>query len=103
MTRRPRITVPTPDEDAGITAAAQADPDNPPWPDEAIRGARRGRPPLPPASRKRQVTVMLDPEVIEALKADGPGWQTRLNALARRMLGLPAAKAKRRKSGDEAA
>jgi uncharacterized protein (DUF4415 family) len=88
MTRKPRIVMPTPEEDAEITAAAEADPDNPPWPDEMIRNARRGRPPLAPAARKRQVTVMLDPDVIERLKAGGRGWQTRLNATLRKALGL---------------
>ena len=53
-----------------------------------IREARRGRPPLAPEARKRQVTVMLDPDVIERLKAGGRGWQTRLNATLRKALGL---------------
>jgi uncharacterized protein (DUF4415 family) len=29
---------------------------------------------------KQQVTLRLDNEIIEFFKADGPGWQTRLNA-----------------------
>jgi uncharacterized protein (DUF4415 family) len=104
MTRKSKITMPTPEEDARITAAAEADPDNPPWPDEMIRGARRGRPPLPPFARKQQVTVMLDPDVIAVLKAGGSGWQTRLNATVRKALGLPAKRSRRRKGGtDEAA
>jgi uncharacterized protein (DUF4415 family) len=103
MTGKPKVTMPTPEEDAEITAAAEADPDNPPWPDEMIRGARRGRPSLPPFARKQQVTVMLDPDVVETLKAGGRGWQTRLNDTVRRALGLPD-KPKRRKGGtDEAA
>lgn len=50
--------------------------------------ARRGRPPLPRDERKRRVTMMLDPDVIERLKADGKGWQTRANALLREALGV---------------
>ncbi|MEM6413213.1 MAG: BrnA antitoxin family protein [Pseudomonadota bacterium] len=47
--------------------------------------AKPGRPKLPPALRKTRVTIMLDPDVIDAAKADGAeGWQTRLNAAARR-------------------
>ena len=39
---------------------------------------RRGRPPV--AVRKEHVNLRLDPEVLEAFRASGPGWQTRLNA-----------------------
>ena len=47
---------------------------------------RRGRPPL--ANRKRLVSLRLDPEVVEKLQATGPGWQTRANAVLRKMVGL---------------
>jgi uncharacterized protein (DUF4415 family) len=49
---------------------------------------RWGRPPLPPEARKRRVTLHLDPDVLDRLKADGKGWQTRANAALRRALGL---------------
>jgi uncharacterized protein (DUF4415 family) len=45
---------------------------------------RRGRPPLPNA--KRQVTVRLDPDLLDRLRATGPGWQTRLNEAVREWL-----------------
>jgi uncharacterized protein (DUF4415 family) len=35
---------------------------------------RRGRPPS--ASRKQPVKLRLDPQVLESLRATGPGWQT---------------------------
>ncbi len=38
---------------------------------------RRGRPPA--ASRKVQLTVRYDAEVVETFKATGEGWQTRMN------------------------
>jgi uncharacterized protein (DUF4415 family) len=38
---------------------------------------RRGRPKL--EKPKRQVTLRLDAEVVEGLRATGPGWQTRAN------------------------
>ena len=41
---------------------------------------RRGR---PPGSNKRQVAIRLDEDVIAHFKAEGPGWQTRLNAALR--------------------
>jgi len=47
-----------------------------------------GRPPLPEGQRKRRVTLHLDPDVLDRLKADGRGWQTRANAALRRALGL---------------
>lgn len=38
--------------------------------------------PAPPSERnKRQVTMRLDPEIIEFFKAQGRGWQTRVNAV----------------------
>jgi uncharacterized protein (DUF4415 family) len=67
----------------------------PEWTDEEIARAnlheggkliRRGRPPSP-ETRKRPVKIRLDPDLVAALRASGPGWQTRLNALLRDVLG----------------
>lgn len=55
---------------------------------EDLVHARRGRPPLPAETRKKPVHVMLDPDLLERLKADGKGWQTRLNATLRQALGM---------------
>ena len=52
------------------------------------RAVRLGRPPLPADLRKRRVTMMLDPDILDRLKAGGRGWQTRANALLRDALGL---------------
>jgi uncharacterized protein (DUF4415 family) len=49
---------------------------------------RGGRPALPERDRKRRVTIMLDPDVIEHFKAGGRGWQTRINAALRKAAGL---------------
>lgn len=43
---------------------------------------RRGRPKSP--SPKRQVTLRLDADVLEGMRATGPGWQTRANAALRK-------------------
>lgn len=75
----------TDEEDAAITAAAIADPDAQPV-DELFR--RRGRPALPAGARKLPVLLKLDPDVVERFKADGPGWQTRMNAALRKAAGL---------------
>jgi uncharacterized protein (DUF4415 family) len=47
-----------------------------------------GRPLLPHEVRKRRVTIMLDPDVIAHFKAEGRGWQTRVNAALRKAAGL---------------
>ena len=81
-TRSGRIlAMPTPDEDKTIAAAALADPDARPFTDAEwaqVRPlVRRGRP-LGSGS-KAQVTLRLDVEVLEAFRATGEGWQTRIN------------------------
>jgi uncharacterized protein (DUF4415 family) len=80
------LILPTPEEDAAITAAAMSDPDAMPFTDsdwDAMKHtATRGRP-LGSGS-KMQVTLRLDIDVVEKLKADGAGWQTRANAVLRR-------------------
>jgi uncharacterized protein (DUF4415 family) len=77
--------LPTPAEDAAITAAAMADPDAVPFTDAQWEHAkpmlRRGRP-LGSGS-KVQVTLRLDIEVVEKLKSTGAGWQTRANGALR--------------------
>jgi uncharacterized protein (DUF4415 family) len=40
---------------------------------------RRGRPPSP--SPKQAVKLRLDPQILEAFRATGPGWQTLMNAV----------------------
>jgi len=37
---------------------------------------------------KKSTTIRFDADVLEALKATGPGWQTRVNAAAREWLRL---------------
>jgi len=52
---------------------------------EGERLVRRGRPKLDKV--KRQVTLRLDADVVDGLRATGPGWQTRANtALAEWLL-----------------
>ena len=75
------IILPTPAEDAAITAAAMADPDAVPLTDaewEQVKPlVRRGRP--LGSGTKTQVTLRLDVEVVEKFRASGDGWQTRIN------------------------
>lgn len=75
------IILPTPAEDAAITAAAMADSDAVPFTDaewEQVKPlVRRGRP--LGSGTKTQVTLRLDVEVVEKFRASGDGWQTRIN------------------------
>jgi uncharacterized protein (DUF4415 family) len=47
---------------------------------------RRGRPPL--AQPKQAISLRVDADVLEKFKADGPGWQGRMNAALRKAIGL---------------
>jgi uncharacterized protein (DUF4415 family) len=70
-------------EDASISADALADPDNPPA-DDLLR--RRGRPLSP--NRKRAIKLRIDPDVIDRFRQSGPGWQSRMNDVLRKAVGL---------------
>jgi uncharacterized protein (DUF4415 family) len=43
--------------------------------------AKRGRPALGADSRKEQIALRVDKEVLEWYRAQGTGWQTRMNAV----------------------
>lgn len=47
---------------------------------------QRGRPKA--AVTKVSTTIRLDPDVLAAFKASGPGWQTRINQALRKSVGL---------------
>lgn len=50
--------------------------------DQVIREARpRGRPPMAEGERKEKVTLRLSPEVLSHFRAQGEGWQTRIDQL----------------------
>lgn len=77
----------TDEEDAAITAAAESDPDNPPL--ESLDGFHRAKGGRPRSDNpKLQVTLRLDQDVVDRLKAEGPGWQTRANTALRKAVGL---------------
>ena len=52
---------------------------------ESIRRGR-GRPPL--ESPKKQVTLRIDADVLERLRASGKGWQGRVNEVLKKTVGL---------------
>jgi len=49
--------------------------------EDRARQKKMGRPPS--ANPKRPTTIRLSPEVIDAFRATGKGWQTRIDALLR--------------------
>ena len=52
------------------------------WPEKFVRAAvRRGMPPI--HNPKVSTTIRLSSEIIDHFKADGPGWQTRINEALR--------------------
>ena len=72
------------------------DPDDaPPLTQEWFEGAdlyqgdrliRRGRPRM--EHPKRQVSLRLDPDLLDKLKAEGRGWQSRVNDILRKAVNL---------------
>ena len=77
--------IPTPEEDARIQAGIDADPDTYELNEAEFKQLKRiGRPRL--QSPKVQLTVRYDQDVVEAFKATGSGWQTRMNDALREWL-----------------
>lgn len=94
------------EEEARIQAGIAKDLANPEWTDTDFAAAtpgreffraeqlaglaerRRGRPKSD--APKRQVTLRLDGDVIDRLRASGPGWQVRVNQVLRDWLRIQA-------------
>jgi uncharacterized protein (DUF4415 family) len=95
----------TDEEEAAIQAGIAADPDNPEWTAADFKKARpfkevfpelyeswkrtRGAPKAP---TKQLVSLRLDPDVIAHFKAQGAGWQTRINRALRKAMAASEAK-----------
>ncbi|OZI31718.1 hypothetical protein CAL29_27995 [Bordetella genomosp. 10] len=75
---KPGTIIPTPEEDAEIQRGIDADPDTYELGEAEFKRLKRvGR---PRAERpKVQLTVRYDQDVVDAFKAEGPGWQSRMN------------------------
>ncbi len=100
-TRSGRIVIlPTPEEDDAINAGIMADQENPEWDEDAFKKAKpasefftpeqfaalskkrpRGRPYAERA--KVSTSIRLDADLLEALRATGRGWQSRVNSILR--------------------
>ena len=100
MPRKPKFIMPTDEEDAQINRGISQDADNPELTAEDFLNAkpasvvapelaaqRRVRGPQK-APTKRLVSIRLDPDLIDRLKQDGPGWQRRVNDMLRQAVGM---------------
>ena len=92
----------TDEEEVRIQQGIAEDPDNPEWTEEDFKNARpfaevfpefaesirraRGRPTV--EAPKRQISLRIDPDVIDAFKATGKGWQARINDALRKAVNL---------------
>ena len=75
-----RVILPTPEEDAAITAAAADDPDNSVLSDDEWDGARLRAVRTEADPAKERVAVGLSEPVVRRFRATGPGWQRRMDA-----------------------
>ncbi|AHE97837.1 MULTISPECIES: BrnA antitoxin family protein [Thioalkalivibrio] len=75
-----RVILPTPEEDAAITAAAADDPDNPVLSDDEWDEARLRAVRPEPDTGKDRVAVRLSEQVVQRFRATGSGWQGRMDA-----------------------
>lgn len=81
-----------------VGSAAWSDPDDAPELTAELLAAaevfegdkfiRRGRGRPKSGTAKELISVRLDPDVVAKLREAGPGWQSQINALLRRGLGL---------------
>ena len=82
--KRLTITMPTPEEDKAITAAAKTDAGARPLTPNQLKAmvpmrALRGRPKS--ENKKLLVSVRYSPEVLAYFKSTGEGWQSRMDGL----------------------
>jgi len=78
MSSKRKLIMPTEAEDATINAGIAADPDTYELDKTEFKQLKRmGRPRS--TSPKISLTVRYDADIIEAFKAGGDGWQTRMN------------------------
>ena len=100
MNANAKLIRPTPEEDAEINRGIEQDPDNPEWTDADWLDARPAAEVVPAivddyvrrhrgpqkTPVKQMVSIRLDQEVLDGLRAGGPGWQSRANDILRAAL-----------------
>jgi uncharacterized protein (DUF4415 family) len=98
MRAKPKLIRPTNQEDAAINRGIAQDLDSPEWTEDDFRAARPASEAVPEvvadytrrtrgpqrAPTKTLVSLRVDRDVIDRLRASGRGWQARANAALRR-------------------
>ncbi|MBI0325558.1 BrnA antitoxin family protein [Burkholderia plantarii] len=88
MSSKTKVIMPTDEEDAAINRGIAADPDTYEVPAEDFKKMKRvgarGRPRL--SSPKVLMSMRYDADIVDAFKATGDGWQTRMNDALREWL-----------------
>ncbi|QEZ43285.1 BrnA antitoxin family protein [Cupriavidus oxalaticus] len=90
MSSKPKIVMPTDEEDAAINRGIATDPDTYEVSADEMMAMKplgkrgRGRPRL--GNTKELVSIRYDAEVLEAFRASGEGWQTRMNSALKEWL-----------------
>lgn len=91
-----KLIYPTPEEDEAIQRGIDSDPDNPELTDEdftrmhpaaeiepeLVAACLRRGPQVAPT--KERISLRLDRDLLDALRASGRGWQDRANAVLRK-------------------
>jgi uncharacterized protein (DUF4415 family) len=98
--KRRKVRLLTKVEERRVQRGIAADPDNPEWTAEDFKRARpfaevfpglaasrRGRGPQREPT-KVAVSLRLSREVVDRFKADGPGWQTRMDEALKKAAGV---------------
>ena len=94
---RPKVEMPSLEEEAAIQRGISGDPDAPELTDAQLAAMRPAASVVPQLVRRRgkeiapakvPVAIRLDADVVQALRSSGPGWQSRANALLRVALNL---------------
>ena len=100
MTKRRKARPLSDAEETRIQRGIAADPDNPEWAAEDFKRARPFAEAFPELAESRRVrgpqkeptkvavSLRLTREVVERFKADGPGWQTRMDEALKKAAGL---------------
>jgi uncharacterized protein (DUF4415 family) len=100
MKKERKVGMLSDEEEARVQRGIAADPDNPEWTAEDFKRAKPFAEVFPEFAESRRargpqkeptkvaVSLRLTREMVERFKADGPGWQTRMDEALKKAAGL---------------
>jgi uncharacterized protein (DUF4415 family) len=100
MTQKRKVRMLTEEEEERVQRGIAADPDNPEWTAEDFKRAKPFAEVFPDLAESRRargpqkeptkvaISLRLSRDVVERFKADGPGWQTRMDEALKKAAGL---------------